>query len=171
VEDIAPRAHDVENGSKNRRNGKAPSQEGNSVGEPRVLALPARGEADEIAALMLAQLLNARGISTRPISSGALASERLEEASGEHIEVVCVATVVPDGCLHTRYLCKRLHEQFPEMRIVAAILVREEMQDARNRELCATANEVAGTLTEAAQQVQALVAVPSVPSAQTAFSL
>ncbi len=168
VEDIAPRAHDVENGSKNRRNGKAPGQEINSTGEPRVLALPARGEGDEVAALMLSQLLNARGISTKPVSAAALASERLEEASGEGLEVVCVATVVPDGYLQARYLCKRLHEQFPEMRIVAAILVRDDAGDARCRELSATGNEVAGTLSEAAKQVQALL---SVPVAQTAFSL
>ena len=171
VEDIAPRAHDIiggENGSRHRRNGKMPDQQSDAAGGPRVLALPARGDGDEVAALMLAQLLNARGISTRPVSAAALASERLEAANGEHIEVVCVTTVVPDGCLHTRYLCKRLHDQFPEMRIVAAILLRDDVREARCREFSATANEVAGTLGEAVKQIQAMV---SVPAAQTAFSL
>src|SRR5262249_54101001 len=138
VEDIAPRAQGViagGNGAKHRTNGKPVTDENVSSSGPRVLALPARGEGDEIAALMLAQLLNARGIATKPVSAEALSSERLEAASGENIEVVCVATVVPDGYLHARYLCKRLHEQFLEMRIVAAILVRDEARDTRNREL------------------------------------
>ena len=56
---------------------------------------------------------------------------------GKKIEVVCVTTVPPDGFLHTRYLCKRLRGQFPELRIVAAVLVRDEARDVRKRELLA----------------------------------
>jgi hypothetical protein len=173
VEDIAPRAHNIiagENGSKHRMNGKAAVDEPVSELAPRVVSLPARGEADEIAALMLTHLLKARGIRAKPVSASALASERLEQANGERIEVVCVSTVVPDGCLHTRYLCKRLHDQFPEMRIVAAILVRGEAQDIRRRELSVSANEIAGTLSEAVKQIQSLVSVSPAPVAQTAFS-
>jgi hypothetical protein len=171
VEDIAPRAHDIiagGNGSKHRGDGQAPVRDGASA--PRVLSLPAHGEADEIAALMLGQLLEARGISAKTVSASALASERLEEAAGERIEVVCVSTVAPDGCLHARYLCKRLREQFPDLRIVAAILIRVEARDVRKRELSISANEVAVTLGEAAQQIQSLVSVPPSPAAQTAFS-
>jgi len=170
VEDIAPRAHEIiarENGSKHRQNGKV-SDGLTLAGEPRASVLPAHGKGDEVAALMLAQLLNARGIATKPLSAAALSSERLEAAGGDGIEVVCVATVVPDGYLHARYMCKRLHEQFPEMRIVAAILVHDEARDARYREISAMANQVAGTLGEAVKEVQALA---SVPAAQTAFSL
>ncbi len=137
--------------------------------EVRVLSLPSRGQADEIAALMLAQLLNARGIATKPVSAGALSSERLEEANSDKIEVVCVSTVVPDGFLHARYLCKRLHEQFPEMRIVAAVMLRGEGGDVRKRELSVSANEVAATLAEAVNQIQSLVSVPTLPVAQAAF--
>ena len=173
VEDIALRAHEIiagENGSKHRLNGKALIDENIPMAEARVLSLPARGQADEIAALMLSQLLNAHGIRTKPISASALASERLEEANGKRIEVVCVSTVPPDGHLHTRYLCKRLHEQFPGMRIVAALLTRDEGKDIRKRELSMTTNEVALTLGEAVNQIRALVSVPATPAAQTAFS-
>ena len=174
VEDIAPRAHGIiagENGSKHRLNGKTEPHLGDPVLEARVLSLPARGEADEIAALMLAQLLNARGIGTRPVSAHALSSERLEEANGNKIEVVCVSSIVPDDFIHARYLCKRLHDQYPELRIVAAILVRGEGGDIRKRELSASANEVAATLGEAVHQIQSLVSVPAQPAAQAAFQL
>jgi predicted PurR-regulated permease PerM/methanogenic corrinoid protein MtbC1 len=171
VEDIAPRAQDIiagETGSKHRLNGKTDTHENDSLPEARVLSLPARGEADEIAALMLAQLLSARGIRAKPISADALASERLEEANGDKIEVVCVSTIVPDGFLHARYLCKRLHEQYSELRIVAAVMAHGAGREIRKRELSASVNEIAATLGEAVKQTQSLVHTP--PGAQTAFS-
>jgi predicted PurR-regulated permease PerM len=173
VEDLAPRARDIitgENSSNHRANEKAPAPESVSPQEPRVLSLPARGEADEVAALMLAQLLSARGIHVKAMSGAALASERLEEAGADRIEVVCVSTVVPDGCLHVRYLCKRLREQFPELRIVAAILIRGDAREIRRRELSAAVDEVAGTLSEAAKQTQALVPASAAQARQSAFS-
>jgi predicted PurR-regulated permease PerM len=173
VEDIGPRAPDIiagENGSKHHLNDRTAPREKVPVPEARVLSLPARGEADEIAALMLAQLLDARGIRTRPISSESLASERLEKASEEKIEVACVTTIMPDGCLHARSLCKRLHEQFPDLKIVAAITVRGEPQEVRKREFSASTNAIAATLSEAVKQVQCLVPLAARNAGQTAFS-
>jgi hypothetical protein len=133
-----------------------------------VLSLPARGEADEIVALMLAQLLNARGIAVKHVSAAALASERLEAANHDNINVVCISTVTPNGSLHARYLCKRFHEQFPGMRIVAAMLEHGHAQSARSRELSAEVDAVATSLGEAIKKIQALVSVPV--QKQTAFS-
>jgi predicted PurR-regulated permease PerM len=171
VEDIAPRAQEIisgENDSKHRVNGKEAVRESASQPEARVLSLPARGEADEIVALMLAQLLGARGISAKSVSAAALASERMDEAQGEKIELVCIASVAPNGGLHARYLCKRLREQSSDMKIVAAMLVRGEARPDRKRELSSMANETATTLGEAVKQIQALISVPA-PD-QTAFS-
>jgi hypothetical protein len=173
VEDIAPRAKEMiagETGSKHRLNGKDHPRDSRPAEGARVLALPAHGPADEIAALMLTHLLDARGVCARTVSAGSLASERLEEAGEEKIEVVCVVALMPDGFLHARYLCKRLRGQFPDLRIVAAVMLRDEARDVRKRELMASANEVAHSLSEAAQRVQSLLPVRSAPASQTAFS-
>jgi predicted PurR-regulated permease PerM len=176
VEDIAPRAKEIiagENGTRHRlKNHEQNHVHENPPAMPdaRVLSLPAHGEADEIAALMLAQLLQARGISAKVVSADALSSERLEQAGEEKIEVVSVTALAADGFIHARYLCKRLREQFPELRIVATVLVRDEAGDVRKRELAATANEVASTLSEAARQIQSLAPVPEAASGQAAFS-
>ena len=173
VEDIAPRASDIiagETSVRHRLNGKEHVQDTSASAGARVLALPAHGPADEIAALMLTHLLEARGVRARTVSAGSLASERLEEAGEEKIEVVCVTALVPDGFLHARYLCKKLRTQFPELRIVAAVVVRDEGRDVRTREFLASASEVARSLGEAAQQVQALIPVRPTPAPQTAFS-
>lgn len=159
VEDVGGRAHENDSeGGLNRRMG----------GDACVLSLPARGEADEIAALMLAQLLNRRGIGAKAVSASALASERLDEASQQGIELVCVSTVLPDGCLQARYLCKRLREQCPEMRIVAAVIVCGEGGN-RERDVSAYTNALAVKLSDAVRQVQSLIPTPA-RSGQTAFS-
>jgi DNA-binding transcriptional LysR family regulator len=119
---------------------------------------------------MLAQLLNAQGICTKPVSASALASERLEEAHREGTEIVCVCTISSDGGLHARYLCKRLREQYPDIRIVAAILARPEARDNRKRELAAMANETGSNLSETVKRVQSLASVPIASPGQTAFS-
>ena len=173
VEDIGPRAKEIiagENGARHRLNGKDHPTTNPAVPEARVLSLPANGAADEIAALMLAQLLDARGIRARVGSADLLASERLEQAGGEKIEVVCVSTVVPDGFLRARYLCKRIRGQFPDLRIVAAVTVRDDAREVRTRELSTSADEIASTLGEAAKQIQCLVSVASTPTGQIALS-
>jgi len=171
VHDIAPRAKEIiagENGSRHRIKNHVP--ENPHAAEARVLSIPAYGEADEIAAVMLAQLSEARGIHARVASAEALASERLEQAGEEKIEVVTVVTLAADGFVHARYLCKRLREQFPDLRIVAAVLVYDNAGEARKRELGAAANEIAGSLGEAAKQIQSLVPVPAKATGQAAFS-
>jgi hypothetical protein len=173
VEDIGPRAKEIiagENGSRHRLNGKERPQENPLVPEARVLSLPAHGPADEIAALMLAQLLDQRGIRARVVSAESLASERMEQAGGEKIEVVSVSTVLPDGFLHARYLCKRLRSQFPDLRIVAIIAVHDEARELRSRELSTAVNEIASSLGEAAKQIQSLISVRPAAAGQTAFS-
>jgi predicted PurR-regulated permease PerM len=173
VEDIAPRAKDIiagENGAKHRLNGKEHPRENLPPEGARILCLPAHGPADEVASIMLMQLLDARGVPARTVSVGSLASERLEEAGEEKTDVVCVTALVPDGFLHARYLCKRLRGQFPELRIVAAVVERDEARNVRRRELLASANEVAASLSEAAHQIQSLAPVRPAAGNQTAFS-
>jgi predicted PurR-regulated permease PerM len=172
VEDLAPRAQEIagrEIDTRNRGDEITPP-ESVPLREARVLCLPARSEADEIAALMLAQLLASHGVAVKPVSVSALASERLEEVSRHKAEVVCVVTVPPDGYLHMRYLCKRLSEHFHEPKIVAAILARGGPEELRRRETGIPANEVAATLSEASNQIRALTALAPPAGKQTAFS-
>jgi predicted PurR-regulated permease PerM len=173
VEDIATRAKEIIAGDinpKHRLNGKEHPRDGQPPDGARVLCLPAHGPADEIAALMLTQLLASHGLRAVAVSADSLTSERLEKAGEQKVEVVCVATLAPDGFLHARYLCKRLRAQFPELRIVAAVVVRDVARNVRTRELLASASEVAASLSEATHQIQSLVSVQPSPAGQAAFS-
>lgn len=168
VEDIGSRAREItaQKSCAEERNGITTAE--GAPHKVEVLSLPARSEADEIAALMLAQLLNARGVHTKAASASVLASERLEAVTQEKIYMVCISTVPPDGHLHSRYLCKRLREQFPELKIVTAILARGE--EVKHREPPPLADEIAGTLAEAVTGVCALLPVSNARAEQKAFS-
>ena len=113
-----------------------------------VLCMPARDEADEIGALMLAQLLNATGIPAKSISAS-LASERLEEAAHREIRMVCISAVPPFGYLHARYLTKRLRAQFPGIKIIVAVLSQGDASDMKKREPQIPADDIVTSLRQA----------------------
>ncbi len=113
-----------------------------------VLCMPARDEADEIGALMLAQLLNATGIPAKSISAS-LASERLEEVAHREIRLVCISAVPPFGYLHARYLTKRLRAQFPGIKIIVAVLSQGDASDMKKREPKIPADDIVTSLRQA----------------------
>jgi hypothetical protein len=137
--------------------GDTPRRNGGLAGEAKVVCIPARDEADSLAALMLAQLLNQRGIGARALSAEASANERLEAVGREHPRVACVSAVPPLGYMHARYLCRRLHAQFQEVRVVGAILTEHEVSELRERQPPLPADELASSLGQVLNQVTALL--------------
>jgi predicted PurR-regulated permease PerM len=136
---------------------------------PVVLFLPARDQADEIAGLMLARLLEEKGVSCRAVSSATLDSERLEATDQAKVQIVCVSAIPPFGYLHARYLCKRLRARFPEVKIIAAVLTHGDVQDLKKRQPPVPADELATSLSQAVAEVLALVPAEQ-RLEQTAFS-
>ncbi len=158
VEDLAERAEELATGhddkSENAEEYK-PIKNGDSQ-ELTALCIPARDEADEIAAQMLVQLLNKRGLSAKAMDSQALASESLEEVGKDKPQVVCVAAIPPLGYLHTRYLCRRLRAEYPELRLIGAVLTEGDVEEIKKRRPAVTANDLASSLKQAVTQIVAL---------------
>ncbi len=161
VEDIGERADELIAGNNGIKNGLSHRQQ--PVPRPEqppteacILTMPARDEADEIAGVMLAQLLNRRGMGAKSVSAAALASERIEEAARSSVNTVCVTAIPPLGQLPARYLCKRLRAQFPHVRIVAVVLTRTEAQQLRKHEAPMVADQ---TVTSLASAVAELVSI------------
>ena len=171
VEDLAERAEELSAGNQTRTRGaaratsktavecaKEPGTPGPiSTTPPQVLCLPARDEADEIAALMLAQLLNKRGIGAKALPAGDLACEPFEAVKREKPPIACVFVVPPFGYTHARYLCRRLQAQFRELKLIAAILTEGDVQEVKNRQPAIRANELVSSLRQALDQVFSLV--------------
>ena len=84
----------------------------------KIIGCPAHGEADEVALLMLRQLLAAKNCSMEVLSAAALAAEIIARVSEDNPALVCIAAVAPDGLAQVRYLSKRLRASFPDLKIV-----------------------------------------------------
>src|SRR5262249_51696277 len=119
---------------------------------------------------MLQQLLTKRGISARTVGSGALASECIEQVGRDKVKVVCVSAIPPRGYIHTRYLCKRLHAEFPDLKLVAAILNEGDVKLIRERQPEIPADELATTLKQTVTGVISLATTENNHQPQTAFS-
>jgi predicted PurR-regulated permease PerM len=128
-------------------------------GEATVLCIPARDEADEIAAAMLEQLLQNRGVKAHALSCTALAGECIQQIKEGQPGIVCVVVVPPFGYSHARYLCRRLRAEFPNLKIVAAVLTEREAEELKQREPRLTADEIAPSLRQTLTAILSLLPV------------
>jgi predicted PurR-regulated permease PerM len=170
VEDITERADNLIAGSNSSRkqNEEAPNDEtAASNDHPEVVCIPARDEADEIAALMLEQLLSKRGISAKVLSCAGLLGECIQQVEEQKPRVVCVAAVPPFGYVHARYLCRRLRNRFPELKVVAAILTEGDVNEIKKRQPPVAADEIGSSLSQALAAILSLLPTTN-PSPQPA---
>jgi hypothetical protein len=88
-----------------------------SPGHPcKVLCLPARDEADEIVATMLAQLIERAGHEAQCVPLGS-AAEMLAQVKKEKPDFICISALPPFAIAHARALYAKLLAQAPNVRI------------------------------------------------------
>lgn len=123
-----------------------------------VLCLPAHDEADEIAGLMLTQLLGGTGCEVHAVSANALVSEMVEVVEQRNVDVVCISSTPPAAVMHARYLCKRVRARFPEAEVVVGLWdASGDLNQAKERVGCGAGTHVVGTLADAQEQVRQLM--------------
>ena len=123
-----------------------------------ILCLPARDEADEIAGMMLAQVLEMTGCLVQAVSVTALVSEMVDLVEQRKADVVCISAMPPAAATHARYLCKRLRGRFPEANLIVGLWnVKGDLNKAKERIGCGAATHVVGTLADAQEQIRLLI--------------
>jgi predicted PurR-regulated permease PerM len=121
-----------------------------------ILSLPARSEADEIAAMMLAQVLETKSCVVQAVSVTSLASEMVDLVERRTADVVCVSATPPGAVMHARYLCKQLRRRFPNVKLVVGLWdAQGDLNKARERIACGAT--VVATLAEAQEQIGLLI--------------
>jgi predicted PurR-regulated permease PerM len=122
-----------------------------------VLILPAGEEADEIAGLMLAQLLEGRGYSASVSSASSLVGEVLAMVEQQQACLVCVSAMPPGSVARARYLCKRLHEKHANLRIIVGLWAfRGELARTNSRLALAAPGQLVVNLREAQEHIDRL---------------
>ncbi len=132
--------------------------------QPCVLCLPARDEADEIAGMMLGQLLAAgdcRGsseITSRQEVRAEVQSAPFTAVAGDVAallerrtpDVICISATPPAAVMHARHLCRLVRARFPQVPVVVGLWDAEgDLSKAVVRIGGAATTHVVTTLAEA----------------------
>jgi predicted PurR-regulated permease PerM len=126
----------------------------------RVLACPARDQADRLALEMLRQLLDPAKWVVEIAAVETMTADLVAQVGEQAPALVCIGALPPGGLAHTRYLCKKLRAQFPKVKIVVGRwgltadveANREQLQDA-GADLTAT------TILETRSQLNSLLPI------------
>jgi methylmalonyl-CoA mutase cobalamin-binding subunit len=158
-------------GEKPRKMNDTPADAGNEGAKPAaataevsqyekcILCLPARDPADEIAAMMLAQLLEQEGYCAEYVSVEKLASEYVQLVESQGVQVVMISALPPAAVTHARYIVKRLRARFPDIKIIVGLWTTGgNLEKARLRLESAGTNLVVGSLEKAIEQLRQVVA-------------
>jgi predicted PurR-regulated permease PerM/CheY-like chemotaxis protein len=131
-------------------------------GADKVIALgcPACDEADELALTMLSQMLRLTGYSLEVVSSKKLTAEVLEQITRTAAAVVVVGALPPSRSSQARYLCKRIRQQAPDVKILVGRWGEKDNRERmEQRLLAAGADSVAWTLHDSRDQIVPLLQV------------
>ncbi len=135
---------------------------GNTVpaGQPRghIVGVPARTLGDQVALEMLSQLFDPLTCDVEQLSTATLVSEVVMAVQQGVPDLVCITALPPGGFSQTRYLCKRVRAQFPEVRIVVMRPgVPADAEKSNQRLFEAGATAVVTSVTEARTQATQLL--------------
>ena len=134
----------------------------------RVLACPARDQADRLALEMLRQLLDPAKWVVEIAAVETMTADLVAQVAEQPPALVCIGALPPGGLAHTRYLCKKLRARFPKVKIVVGRWGltgnveenREQLQDA-GADLTAT------TILETRSQLTSLLSILAIGQANT----
>ncbi|PWU11008.1 MAG: AI-2E family transporter [Verrucomicrobia bacterium] len=142
---------------------ESPNQASNANGAA-VLCVPARDKADEIATLMLTQLLQRRHIAAKLVPVHDAEDDSLKEIADTPPKIACICAVPPFGYTHARHFCRRLQEEFSHVKRIAAVLTEADSEDLKHRQPPIPADDLATSLKQAVAQMVALLPPDGAPA-------
>ncbi len=138
-----------------------PTKEGSDEGNPPrpcILCLAARDEADEIAAMMLAQLLATGECLVQSVPFTTVANELVDLVVRRKPDVVCISATPPAAVMHARHLCTHIRGRFSQVPVIVGLWdAQGDLGKATTRIGGGAATHVVATLAEAQEQVRLLI--------------
>jgi hypothetical protein len=127
-----------------------------------VLCVGARSRLDELAAAMLAQLLQRRGFPVARAAASTLERNDLPAVSGAAVKVVAICSLHASAALQIRRIVRRLRPKLAGARVMAA-LFNNPPDEGRTTDLApeTTADVVVTRLSDAVNQIEALSTPPA----------
>ncbi len=123
----------------------------------QVICIPAVDDADETAAMMLAELLRLHGVSAELGSADSLTSEHADRISSLKPDVVAISLLPPIQRRNGRYLLKRLRANHPNLPIVIGLWQSGEIPTPLKQFSNDPATYLVGKLSSAVPQIRTLL--------------
>jgi hypothetical protein len=124
----------------------------------RILCLPAHDQADEITAVMLAQLLEQKGYVALSFPRGTSPLEMLALAGPGKDDLICISALPPYAFAPARMICKQVRSRFPGIKLVASIWgFKGDMEKAKARFERSQPDGLVTGMAQAVEQIEALV--------------
>jgi predicted PurR-regulated permease PerM/methylmalonyl-CoA mutase cobalamin-binding subunit len=124
----------------------------------RILCLPLRDEADEIASRVLAQLLALEGYQASAGAAKSLTSELVDRVADTDSDVVVISALPPLEPRDSRLLWRRLRSQYPHLPIVVGFWTATTQKESLAEPVEDAASRVVTTFAEAISVVRAMAA-------------
>jgi predicted PurR-regulated permease PerM len=120
-----------------------------------VICIPAGDQADELTAMVLAQLLEQNCHNTLLLPTASVTPEILERLGQDRGTILCISALPPFVFTQTRTLCQRIREQLPENRILIGLWQSPQSPEVmRERFGSARPDRVVTRLADAIAQIE-----------------
>ncbi len=111
-----------------------------------VLCIPAKSNADELAAALFARILRTNGLPAHEISADSSAIDVLNLIEERKAAIVCISALPHSATLHARVLFKRIRSRFPNIIILIGLWARtSSLERSRQRIGCAKIDGLVST--------------------------
>jgi hypothetical protein len=115
------------------------------------LCLPAEDEGDEVASVLVAQCLAARGVAVKVLTREGLNKAFEQGLREDSPESVVISAVAPSGAISARGLCRRIRGKFAQLQLVVGLWnANGDLTHTRERLAAAGATSVVTSINEAA---------------------
>lgn len=122
-----------------------------------IYCLPARTERDELAGMMLAQLLDREDFAATAVSSRVPGEKLMTSLAGNKPNAVCVSAVMPTSLIQARHLVAKIRLRFPAAGIVVGLWGGTENDVEQAQSLRASgANDIVHSFTQAIEILRSL---------------
>jgi len=117
----------------------------------KIICLPAKDAADELACQILGQLLSSASVRVMPL--GISTNDLVKTIHTQRAELVCISGVPPQATRHVAVRCRHLRKLFPDLTIMAAVWSDADLTSVRSRIPVSDANHVVCTLKQAIEYI------------------
>jgi hypothetical protein len=155
AEELNERKPDGKKSDGNKAGNEKVAAEPAPASSPALRIAPAQDDADYIAAIMLARLIDPERYQALLLPKEMLAAELVDRAAEISGKVLCISAVPPSAAANAAYLCKRLRSRLPQQEIVVALWHADgNLERIKQRLIDAGANEVVTRLPDALERLR-----------------